>query len=275
MPVETMLTPGAVTSGLRPLSPVRGPPEVKLANPAKLSFVTGPATTVIAPLAARSFAPSDDATVAGPFTPRKGIVTLKGTPSSGLEVIGPSTGGKPGALFTITTAAAPACWPKIAFATRAQVPRFTTAIVFGGSGPPKAATLQPSDPLPEITLMLKVDEPGNANSLALIAGIVVPEKLSIAPGKVGYGSFAATEMAPSPVDGEPTTYGLGPALPADATTMTPALAAFVEATADGSSFEPNVEPSDMLMTSMSLSTAHSIASTVTSVGPSQPNTRTA
>src|SRR5256886_17367623 len=112
MPVETMLTPGAVTSGLRPLSPVRGPPEVKLANPAKLSFVTGAATTVIAPLAARSFAPSDDATVAGPFTPRKGIVTLKGTPSSGLEVIGPSTGGKPGALFTITTAAAPACWDR-------------------------------------------------------------------------------------------------------------------------------------------------------------------
>ena len=31
----------------------------------------------------------------------------------------------------------------------------------------------------------------------------------------------------------------------------------------------------MLMTSMSLSTAHSIASTTTSVEPSQPNTRTA
>ena len=46
------------------------------------------------------------------------------------------------------------------------------------------------------------------------------------------------------------------------------------ATADGSSFVPNDEPSDMLITSMSLSTAHSIASTVTSVEPSQPNTRT-
>ena len=33
--------------------------------------------------------------------------------------------------------------------------------------------------------------------LALIAGIVVPEKVSVAPGKFGYGSFAATEMAPS------------------------------------------------------------------------------
>ena len=57
--------------------------------------------------------------------------------------------------------------------------------------------------------------------------------------------------------------------------MTPALAAFVEATADGSSLEPKGEPSDMLMTSMSLSTAHSIASTVTSVEPSQPKTRIA
>src|SRR5882762_2239393 len=276
MAVEMMLTPGAVTSGLRPLSPMRGPPEVKLANPVKLGFVTEAAATVVAVPSAtvRSFAPSVDP-VAGPFTPRNGIATLKGMPSSGFEVIGPSNGGKPPALFTITTAAAPACWPKIAFATRAQVPRFTTAIVFDGSGPPKAATLQPSDPLPVITLMLKVDEAGNANSLALIAGIVVPEKLSIAPGKVGYGSFAATEMAPSAVDGEPITYGLGPALPAEATTITPALAALVDATADGSSFEPNVEPSDMLMTSMSLSTAHSIASTVTSVGPSQPNTRSA
>src|SRR6059036_1943195 len=266
-----MLTPGAVTSGLRPLSPPRGPPEVKLANPVKLSFVTGPATTVIAPLAARSFAPSVDP-VAGPFTPRNGIVTLKGTPSSGLEVIGPSTGGKPGALFTITTAAAPACWPKIAFATRAQVPRFTTAIVLGGSGPPKAATLQPSDRLPFaflITLTLKVDEAANAKPLALIAGIVVPEKVSVAPGKLGYGSFAATDMAPSPVAGEPVMYGLGPLLPADATTITPAFAALVDATADGSSFVPNDEPSDMLMTSMSLSTAQSMASTTTSVGPSQ------
>src|SRR6266699_339299 len=153
----------------------------------------------------------------------------------------------------------------MAFATRAQVPRFTTAIVFGGSGPPKAATLQPSDSLPVptflITFMLRVDEAANANPLALIAGIVVPEKVSVAPGKFGYGSFAATEMAPSPVAGEPVTYGLGPLLPADATTMTPALAALVDATADGSSFEPNTEPSDMLMTSMSLSIAHSIAST--------------
>ena len=57
--------------------------------------------------------------------------------------------------------------------------------------------------------------------------------------------------------------------------MTPALAALLAATAVGSSALPNGEPSDMLMTSMSFATAHSMASTVTSVEPSQPNTRTA
>src|SRR2546422_4455834 len=158
MAVEMMLTPGAVTSGLRPLSPVRGPPEVKLANPVKLGFVSGAAATDVAvPSAtARSFPPSDAGLngAADPLTPRNGIVTLKASPVSGLEVIGPSNGGKLVALFTITTAAAPACWPKIAFATRAQVPRFTTAIVFDGSGPPKAATPQPSDRLPSAFLMI-------------------------------------------------------------------------------------------------------------------------
>src|SRR5437667_5556719 len=97
MAVEMMLTPGAVTSGLRPLSPVRGPPEVKLANPVKLGFVTDAAATVVAVPSATSFsfAPSDDAVVTGPFTPKNGIVTLNGTPSSGLAVSGPSNGGKP------------------------------------------------------------------------------------------------------------------------------------------------------------------------------------
>src|SRR5436190_720125 len=227
--VEMMLTPGAVTSGLRPLSPVRAPPELKLANPVKPGFVMDAAATVVAvpSAAARSFAPSDVAVVAGPLTPRNGIVTAKGTPSSGLAVIGPSNGGKPAALFTITTTAAPACWPKMAFATRAQTPRFTTAIVLGGRGPPKSATLQPSDRVVPsaflITLTLKVDEPDNAKPLALIAGIVVPVKVSVAPGKFGYGSFAATEMAPSAVAGEPVIYGLKPLLPAEATTTTPAF----------------------------------------------------
>src|SRR2546426_538563 len=157
MAVEMMLTPGAVTSGLRPLSPPRGPPEVKLANPVKLGLMMDAAATVVTvPFAtSRSFAPSDDATVAGPCIPRKGIVTLKGTPSSGLEVIGPSNGGKPGALFTITTAAAPACWPKIAFGTRAQVPpRFPTAVVSGGRGAPQDAPRPPRGPLPPTTTLV-------------------------------------------------------------------------------------------------------------------------
>ena len=64
-------------------------------------------------------------------------------------------------------------------------------------------------------------------------------------------------------------------MPADATTMTPALAAFAAATAEGSLASPNGPPSDMLMTSMSWSTAHSMASTTTSVEPWQPKTRMA
>src|SRR5947199_6744340 len=103
MAVEMMLTPGAVTSGLRPLSPVRGPPEVKLANPVKLGFVSGAAATDVAvPSAtARSFPPSDAGLngAADPLTPRNGIVTLKASPVSGLEVIGPSNGGKLVALL--------------------------------------------------------------------------------------------------------------------------------------------------------------------------------
>jgi hypothetical protein len=95
------------------------------------------------------------------------------------------------------------------------------------------------------------------------------------PGTSCNGSLAADAIAPSAVPGEPVMYWLAPLLPAEVTTTTPAFAALVVATADGSSFVPNAEPSDMLMTSMSLSTAHSIASTVTSVEPAQPNTRTA
>src|SRR6266513_3736736 len=76
--VEMMLTPGAVTSGLRPLSPPRGPPEVKLAKPVKFGLVMDAAATVVAvpSAAARSFAPSDETVLAGPLTPRNGIVTL-------------------------------------------------------------------------------------------------------------------------------------------------------------------------------------------------------
>ena len=56
--------------------------------------------------------------------------------------------------------------------------------------------------------------------------------------------------------------------------MTPSFAALVAATRrTDRRAVPKGEPSDMLMTSMSLSTAHSIASTTTSVEPAQPKTR--
>ena len=57
--------------------------------------------------------------------------------------------------------------------------------------------------------------------------------------------------------------------------MIPAFAAFVDATASGFDASPNGEPRDMLITSMPLSTAQSIASTTTFVEPAQPNTRIA
>ena len=87
--------------------------------------------------------------------------------------------------------------------------------------------------------------------LASIAVSVAPVlRLSVEAGKVGVGSLAATLMTPLPLAGSPVVYGFEPSLPEDATTMTPSLAAFDAATASGLSVEPNVEPSDMLITSM-------------------------
>src|SRR5215831_2186462 len=131
LPVEMMLTPGAVMSGFRKLSSERGPPELNEANAVNCEFtICVGVTLAVWPVA--NFGPSVF------VTPRNGMVTVKGTPVSGFDVIVPSKGGSPAALLTISTAAAPACWPKSAFATRAQVPRLTTASVLGGSGPPKA-----------------------------------------------------------------------------------------------------------------------------------------
>src|SRR6266568_1082571 len=95
----------------------------------------------------------------------------------------------------------------------------------------------------------------------------------VAPGNEAWASLAATLIAPVPVDGEPVMYWFAPLLPAEATTIIPALATFVEAIADASSAVPNGEPSDMLITSMPSSKAMLIASTVTFVKPVQPNTR--
>ena len=59
-PVETVATPGAEMFGFRPLSPVRGPPDEKLAKPRKFGFAIVAGVTVACwPVAARSFAPSE------------------------------------------------------------------------------------------------------------------------------------------------------------------------------------------------------------------------
>src|SRR5690349_9667856 len=133
----------------------------------------------------------------------------------------------------MTTAAAPCCSPKMARATRAQVPRLVTTIM--PAVPAYSSGLQPSEiDVPVLRTLTGKDALGNAAPLALIA--VMPARLMIAAGKVGVGSLAATEIAPSALAGDPWIYWLVPLLPADATTMTPAFAAFVEATAAGSSF---------------------------------------
>src|SRR6185503_8726355 len=176
------------------------------------------------------------------------------------------------------TAAAPAFCPNTARATRAQVPRAVTTIFPTTPAFVYSAGSQPSEMPPVLVFStLTGSAPaGRAAPLALIAVRVVPVlNATAALGKDGVGSLAATLRAPVPVEGDPTRYGLVPELPAEATTITPLFAALVEATALGSSTEPKGEPSDMLITSMSLSTAHSMASTVTSVDPAHPKTRTA
>ncbi len=85
-------------------------------------------------------------------------------------------------------------------------------------------------------------------------------------------STAATLITPLPAPGEPVMYGLGPLLPAEATTTTPAACAFCAAIESGSVASPKLEPSDMLITCTRFFTAQSMASVTTSVEPSQPNT---
>jgi len=130
MPVDRMLTPGAVTSGFSALSPVRGPADVKSANARYVGFGIDVGLMVTdAPSAARNLPESDAAFVNGPLAPRNGIVTVYCSPVSGSDVIWPSNGGRLLALLAMITAIAPAFWPRIAFETRAQTPRLTTTII--------------------------------------------------------------------------------------------------------------------------------------------------
>ena len=172
------------------------------------------------------------------------------------------------------TAVAPACWPKIALATRAHVPRFTTAIVLAGEPAAERgdrATL--GLVLRRSRVVLKHLQRAADGRIRMLVGVdprdrSAPRRDRSRPGTSASDRSRPSRSSPRPVPGDPVMYWFGPLLPADVTTITPALAAFVDATADGSSLEPNGEPSDMLITSMSLSTAHSIASTVTFVEPS-------
>ena len=93
-------------SGFSALFRSCGPADEKLANALKPGFAIVVAANVpVPPSAATSVGPSDRR------TPRNGIVTVKGMPVSGFDVIGPSKGGYPGPLVTIATAAAPAISP--------------------------------------------------------------------------------------------------------------------------------------------------------------------
>src|SRR5262249_46036019 len=106
LPAETMLTPGAVMSGFSELSPSAGPNELKLASCVNVGFAMLLFVSVaVLPSAPRATAASSSR------MPRNGMVTFAGSAVSGLLVIGPSTGGKPGEVLIIATAAAPASWP--------------------------------------------------------------------------------------------------------------------------------------------------------------------
>src|SRR5262245_54793813 len=119
--------------------------------------------------------------------------------------------------------------------------------------------------------------PGIVGLLLLFtANRVLPVfKLTLAPGKVAVESIAAAASVLSPAAGEPRKYGAGPALPAAATTISPASAAASDASASAVFSGPKSAPRDMLMTSIPCCTAQSIASTTKLVDPVHPKTRTA
>ena len=124
----------------------------------------------------------------------------------------------------------------------------------------------------------KIDsEPlGSAAALSFCAVSFVPVfSVTVAPGNFAVESIAAAARVLSPAAGEPRKYGLWPALPAAATTISPASAACSDASASAVSAGPKSAPRDMLMICMPCSTDQSMASTTTSVEPAHPKTRTA
>src|SRR5579862_3599977 len=170
----------------------------------------------------------------------------------------------------------------MARATRAQVPRAVTtslpvtpAAVYSVGSHPSDTPLMPVPLVSGSTTTGSVVPsaaamPSESSTVMLPLGV----SASASAGKEVCESMAATLIALSPLPGSLTTYGILPALPAAATTTTPASTAFSEASASASVAVPKSAPSDMLMTCMLCSTAQSMASTTTLVEPEQPKTRT-
>src|SRR3954447_7237238 len=127
---------------------------------------------------------------------------------------------------------------------RAQVPRAATAIwlVPVASGYSLSRQPRPTPPIPaalEMTWTVS-DAPGTVWPLLFWTVMVVPPgwRARLAPGNERCESIAATLTALSPDPGELVMYVMLPALPEAATTMTPALARLVEASASADSELP-------------------------------------
>src|SRR5216684_6388505 len=200
--VEKMLTPGALRSGFRLPSPKRGPPEVKPANALKVGLAM-----VLFVSVAGEAAAAVTAAAAVEETPRNGIVTLNRSPVSGFPVMGPSNGGSPAALLITSTAAAPACCPNTARATRAQVPRTVTTSLPVTPAAVYSALLQPKEIVPlgfRRTTICRLLLLAGAMPFASIAVTFVPvDSARLTPGNVAVESTAATLIALSPDAGEP------------------------------------------------------------------------
>src|SRR3954470_21038748 len=107
-PADSTATPGAVTSGLIALSPLRGPPEVNDASRWEPGVLIWVCVSVAVPPSAASRVV---VTAAVPGAPKNGIVTWNGTPVSGFSVISPSIGGEGASGLFMRTGAGAACSP--------------------------------------------------------------------------------------------------------------------------------------------------------------------
>src|SRR5258706_238585 len=205
--VERMLTPGAVTSGLRKLSRLRGPPEVNPAKRRNPGFGTVLAARVRLVAAIRICASALSAPCGLPRTPRNGMVTS--LPLTGSEM-SPSKTPKVGSLLISTTAAAPCRKPNTARSTRAQTPRSATTtlpVIFAGSysfsSQPRDT---PSEPVVAVSGSTTMDsEPPGSVALLLFCAFSGPPLFSVrvAPGKVAVESIAAAASVLSAAAGDP------------------------------------------------------------------------